>query len=134
MGEYMYSIELQKQSMTGVVEKYMHLQLKSQYMTLVDLFRQQIQARLLAWQCQHKVNVADHQLDQYEKSLNMQQKNAWFEQLNIEQQVEQAIQSFKKKRFLVLVDDQQIQYLDQNFAITEHSLIQFIRLIPLVGG
>lgn len=134
MGEYMYSIELQKQSMTGVVEKYMHLQLKSQYMTLVDLFRQQIQARLLAWQFQHKVNVADHQIDQYEKSLNMQQKNAWFEQLNIEQQVEQAIQSFKKKRFLVLVDDQQIQYLDQNFAITEHSLIQFIRLIPLVGG
>lgn len=99
MGKYMYSIELQKQSMTGVVEKYMHLQLKSQYMTLVDLFQQQIQARLLAWQCQHKVNVADHQLDQYEKSLNMQQKNAWFEQLNIEQQVDQAIESFKKNVF-----------------------------------
>lgn len=130
----MYKIELQKQSTYGVIERYIHLQLESQQMTLVDLFRQQIQARLLAWQCQHQVNIADHQLDQYEKSLNIQQSSAWFEQLDIEQQVEQAIQLFRKQRFLILVDDQQIQALDETFAITEHSVIQFIRLVPLVGG
>lgn len=130
----MYKIELQKQSTFGVIERYIHLQLESQQVTLANLFRQQIQARLLAWQCQHKVNIADHQLDQYEKSLNTQQSNAWFEQLDIEQQVEQAIQLFRKQRFLVLVDDQQIQNLDETFAINEHSVIQFICLIPLVGG
>lgn len=92
----MYKVELQKQSTYGVIERYIHLQLESQQMTLVDLFRQQIQARLLAWQCQYKVNVADHQLDQYEKSLNIQQSSAWFEQLEIEQQIEQAITLFKK--------------------------------------
>lgn len=130
----MYKIELQKQSTFGVIERYIHLQLESQQVTLANLFRQQIQARLLAWQCQHQVNVADHQLDQYEKSLNVQQSSAWFEQLDIEQQVEQAITLFKKQQFLVLVDDQQIQNLEQNFAVRKYSVIQFIRLIPLVGG
>lgn len=130
----MHTIELQKQSTSGVIEKYIHLQLESQQMTLVDLFRQQIQARLLAWQCQHKVKVTGYQLDQYEKSLNTQQSSAWFEQLEIEQQIEQAITLFKTQRFVVVVDDQQIQSLEQNFVITEHSVIQFIRLIPLIGG
>lgn len=130
----MHAIELQIQSTSGVIEKYIHLQLARQQMTLVDLFRQQIQVRLLAWQCQHKVNVIDYQLDQYEKSLNTQQNSAWFKQLEIEQQIEQAIIFFKKQRFIVLVDDQQIQSLEQKFVITEHSVIQFIRLIPLIGG
>lgn len=130
----MHAIELQIQSTSGVIEKYIHLQLARQQMTLVDLFRQQIQVRLLAWQCQHKVNIIDYQLDQYEKSLNTQQNSVWFKQLEIEQQIEQAIILFKKQRFIVLVDDQQIQSLEQKFVITEHSVIQFIRLIPLIGG
>lgn len=130
----MYWIELQQQMLLGEVEKYVHLYVISQQITLIDLFRQQIEARRLVWQSQMNAKVQDYQLEQYEKSLNQQQSSAWFEQLGIAQQVEQAIELFKKQRFLVLVDDRQIQSLDENFAITEHSVIQFIRLIPLVGG
>jgi hypothetical protein len=45
-----------------------------------------------------------------------------------------ALRAFESNRFLLLVDDRQIEHLDETFSITPISTIQFLRLVPLIGG
>jgi hypothetical protein len=45
-----------------------------------------------------------------------------------------ALRAFERNGFVLLVDEQQITALDQALTIHEHSVVQFVKLIPLVGG
>jgi hypothetical protein len=51
-----------------------------------------------------------------------------------EGQADQAIEAFRRNRFFVLVDDNQVTDLDQVLDLTADTDIRFIRLVPLVGG
>jgi hypothetical protein len=54
--------------------------------------------------------------------------------LDWEVQCRRAFSSFEKNGFLVLVDGQQVTELDLPFDLHEDSEIDFIKLVPLVGG
>ena len=54
--------------------------------------------------------------------------------LDWEVQCRRAYSSFEKNGFLVLVDGKQVTELDSPFDLHEHSEIEFIKLVPLVGG
>ena len=54
--------------------------------------------------------------------------------LDWEAQCSRACFSFEKNGFLVLVDGKQVTELDQPFDLKENSEIDFIKLVPLVGG
>ena len=54
--------------------------------------------------------------------------------LDWEVQCRRAYSSFEKNGFLVLVDGQQVTELDSPFDLHEDSEIDFIKLVPLVGG
>jgi hypothetical protein len=45
-----------------------------------------------------------------------------------------ALTAFERNRFVLLVDDRQVTELDQVVTVSEHSVIQFVKLVPLVGG
>lgn len=45
-----------------------------------------------------------------------------------------ALRAFERNGFVLLVDEQQITALDQPLSIHQHSVVQFVKLIPLVGG
>ena len=54
--------------------------------------------------------------------------------LDWEVQCRRAYSSFEKNGFLVLVDGKQVTELDSWFDLHEDSEIDFIKLVPLVGG
>jgi hypothetical protein len=54
--------------------------------------------------------------------------------LDWEQQCRRACLSFEKNGFLVLVDGKQVTELDARLDLREDSEIDFIKLVPLVGG
>lgn len=45
-----------------------------------------------------------------------------------------ALTAFERNRFVLLVDDRQVTELDQVVTVSEYSVIQFVKLVPLVGG
>ena len=54
--------------------------------------------------------------------------------LDWEAQCHRAYSSFGKNGFLVLVDGRQVTELDSRLDLHEDSEIDFIKLVPLVGG
>jgi hypothetical protein len=55
-------------------------------------------------------------------------------QIDWKTQYDTALKSFEKNGFLVLVDDQQVESLDDEIVITPQTQISFLKLVPLVGG
>jgi hypothetical protein len=54
--------------------------------------------------------------------------------LDWEVQCRRAYSSFERNGFLVLVEGKQVTDLDSRFDLHEDSEIEFIKLVPLVGG
>ncbi len=54
--------------------------------------------------------------------------------LDWEVQFERACTSFERNGFLVLVDGRQVSELDERIDLLADSEIQFVKLVPLVGG
>jgi hypothetical protein len=54
--------------------------------------------------------------------------------LDLEAQCRRAYSSFEQNGFLVLVDGKQVTELDLRLDLREDSEIDFIKLVPLVGG
>jgi hypothetical protein len=54
--------------------------------------------------------------------------------LDCEAQCRRAYASFEKNGFLVLVDGTQVTELDSRLDLREDSEIDFIKLVPLIGG
>lgn len=73
------------------------------------------------------------QPDQAELTLNgfrMNKKRF----INLDIQFERAIEGFLSNKFVVLVNDKQIDSLEDEIQIDENTEIAFIKLTPLVGG
>lgn len=49
-------------------------------------------------------------------------------------QADEAVEAFEASRFFILVDDYQVSHLDDNLAITDNTVVTFLKLVPLVGG
>ena len=55
-------------------------------------------------------------------------------QVNAQKQFDKAIETFEINGFLVLVDDQQVEALDDEISLHPETNIAFLKLVPLVGG
>jgi hypothetical protein len=55
-------------------------------------------------------------------------------QLDWQKYYKQAINAFKKRSYIVIIDDQQITQLDTPITLNEQSTVTFLKLIPLIGG
>lgn len=49
-------------------------------------------------------------------------------------QYKAVLQGFEKQRYLLLVDDRQIESLREEIVITPQTKVTFFKLVPLVGG
>jgi len=54
--------------------------------------------------------------------------------LDGETQCQRACASFERNGFLLLVDGRQVSDLDEPLHVGEDSEVQFIKMVPLVGG
>ena len=52
----------------------------------------------------------------------------WQEQLDV------ALEAFRRRQVLVLVGDRQVDDLEEELEITPQTVVTFVRLVPLVGG
>jgi hypothetical protein len=50
------------------------------------------------------------------------------------EQVERAFAAFERNGFVILVDDQQVERLDDHVVLRPTTVMTFLKLIPLVGG
>lgn len=56
------------------------------------------------------------------------------EHIKVANQVKRALQGFEEGAYLILVDGEQMQSLDEKILLGLHTKITFLRLTPLVGG
>jgi hypothetical protein len=54
--------------------------------------------------------------------------------LNWEVQFERACSSFLRNGFLLIVDGRQVAELDERIELRTDSEVQFVKLVPLIGG
>jgi hypothetical protein len=54
--------------------------------------------------------------------------------LDWEEQYERAIEAFERNRFILLLDDRQVEDLDRTIVIEPETSVTFLKLVPLVGG
>lgn len=59
---------------------------------------------------------------------------SWTMSLDIDAEVDRAITAFSRGRFIMLLDDRQIEDLDESIGLRPDSEIVFLHLIPLKGG
>jgi hypothetical protein len=51
-----------------------------------------------------------------------------------EKQFEKAIESFYRNGFMVLVNEQQVDELEEDIEVSLDTTVTFLKLVPLVGG
>ncbi len=54
--------------------------------------------------------------------------------LDSDVQIQRACSSFERNGFLLLVDGQQVAELDAEIDLHAESEVQFVKLVPLIGG
>ena len=54
--------------------------------------------------------------------------------VHVEREATRAFQAFEKQRFIMLLDDKQIEALDDEVTVRAESQIVFLYLVPLKGG
>lgn len=55
-------------------------------------------------------------------------------QIDWQKQYELALESFRHNGFIIMVDERQVGELDQEIEIRANTSINFLKLVPLVGG
>ncbi|MGD8644491.1 MAG: hypothetical protein PVI15_09395 [Chromatiales bacterium] len=110
------------------------LQLVSERISVRDLIRRRIE---------HEVDVYNREEPGYFKGLVQPTdaeatlngyKLSKRRRLDAEQQYAQALRAFESNGFFMLVDDRQVEGLDEEITIGEHTEVSFVKLVPLVGG
>ena len=69
-----------------------------------------------------------------EATLNGYGKTLPKRQIDADAQCKKALDAFERNGFFLLLDDRQVTDLDAELHVSEVSTVQFIKLVPLVGG
>lgn len=51
-----------------------------------------------------------------------------------DEQFEKACRAFERNGFFIIIDEEQVETLDQEIAMTPQHAVSFVKLVPLVGG
>ena len=55
-------------------------------------------------------------------------------QIDCKTEVQKAISAFKAGSYIILVNGQQVQHLEEELTLSLNTKVTFLRLMPLVGG
>jgi hypothetical protein len=112
----------------------LHLNLESQTTTLRQLLRARIDAEVSRYNSQlPEVFVGLVQPEESEQLLNGY-RLPHRRPLDVERHFQRACESFAHNGFLVLLDGEQIMDLDQSLHLGTQPDLQFLKLVPLIGG
>lgn len=127
----MKTLTIKDETAAGDILHKISLQFKEEYITVQELIEARINAEIIKYESSAedyiKGLVAPTHL---EKRLNQKSQN----KIDSEKQLYVALEAFRTNGFILLIDDEQIESLEQKFLVDESTQISFIKLTPLVGG
>lgn len=110
------------------------IEIAEERVTLRELIRQRIQDEVEEFnRKQSDVFVGLVQPTETERVLNGYRLKTR-RMLSWENQYEKALEAFAKNGFFVIVDGHQVEELDEVVPLRENSSVQFLKLVPLIGG
>lgn len=129
-----HTITIVDEGTTGKHATSFTLELDTRRLTVRELIRQRVRQEVAKFNAQRPVVFQGLiQPTDTENELNGYRMKR-FRTLDWEKQFDAAVQSFEANGFFVLVDGQQVESLDQELELHSSSKVQFVKLVPLVGG
>ena len=123
-------------SLTGRVIQQFKIQIPTSITTARQLIEQRIRQEVVRYnetETFHQFNGLVTPTEQ-EMTLNGYEKAKPKKMIDADIQYEKALEAFSNNRFFLLVDERQVTELDHELVVSEVSTIQFVKLVPLVGG
>ncbi|EDP97205.1 hypothetical protein U8527_02620 [Kordia algicida OT-1] len=128
------TITIKDESLTGDILNQIQIAVENEIVTVKDIITARVSAEVKAY---------NKKLPEYfkglirptasEKTLNGY-KLKKRKKIDIEQQTFIAFDAFQKNGYLVLIDDQQAESLEQEVLVAKTTTVSFVKLTPLVGG
>jgi hypothetical protein len=101
-------------------------------LTARELVAEHVRAELQRATVQRSSSLALHYL--LDDDLHADQLPAATPTSDSDQEIARALHALQERRYLLVVDGTTIDRLDAPLTITERSQVQFVRLLPLIGG
>lgn len=127
-------LKITDESLTGDILNSIEIKVKNEIVTVKEIIAARVEAEVEAYN--RKVPEYFNGLirpSEAEKTLNgfkLKTKR----QIDAEKQTYIAYQAFETNGFLVLIDNEQAESLEQKVLLEEKSTVSFLKLTPLIGG
>ena len=130
-----HTITIFDESTAGEATTSFILELDTRRLTARDLIRQRVRQEVAKFNAKQLPGIFQGliQPTDTETELNGYRLKK-FRTLDWERQFEAAIKSFEANGFFMLVDGKQVETLEEELELHSTSKVQFIKLVPLVGG
>ncbi len=130
----MITINIVDKTLSGIETNNLMLDFENENATLRDIITKRILTEVEKYN--QKLHIPYFGLitpDSYENTLNnntVNSKNI----VDAEKQIYIALDAFLKNQFFVLINDEQVDNLEQIISVSHIREINFVKLVPLVGG
>ncbi len=127
-------LKITDESLTGAILNAIEVNIKNEIVTVKDIIAARVEAEVENYN--DKVPEYFNGLvrpSDAEKTLNgfkLKEKR----KIDAEKQTYIAYQAFENNGFLVLIDDQQAESLEQEVLLEKNATVSFLKLTPLIGG
>ncbi|MGB0868852.1 MAG: hypothetical protein ACPGSD_04570 [Flavobacteriales bacterium] len=127
----MKTLTIIDESAAGDILHQMSLQFEKEYITAKELIEKRIE---------EEINNYKNQVNDYKNGLvlptNLEKRlnNKKTPKIDLEKQKLIAFDAFQNNHFILLIDDEQVEDLQQKYLVDETAKVSFIKLTPLVGG
>ena len=126
----MRTLTINDESAAGEILHQISLQFKNEYITAKELIEARISAEIANYKNQRSIAINGLVLPtDLEKRLNNKKM-----EVNLDQQLDVAFKAFQNNGFILLINDEQVENLNERFLVEENTPVSFIKLTPLVGG
>lgn len=129
-----HNITILDESAPGKSKASFILELDSRRLSARELIRQRVKQEVAKFNAQRpEIFQGLIQPTDTEAELNGYRFKK-FRKLDWEKQFAAALHSFEANGFFLLVDGKQVESLDDQLELWPSSKVQFVKLVPLVGG
>jgi len=130
-----HTITIFDESTAGKATTSFILELDTRRLSARDLIRQRVRQEVAKFNAQKCAGIFQGLIQPTDTEVELngyRLKN--FRTLDWETQFKTAVKSFEANGFFMLVDGKQVESLDEQLELQSSSKVQFIKLVPLVGG
>ena len=130
----MFTLTIKDSSFSGNIIHQQEIAFPSREVTIRDIITARVHKEVARYNNSRNEVYTFIQPTFKETLLNQQKRLGQRPKIDAEKQVYVALDGFQKNGFFVLVNERQVESLDEQVALDPTPDIQFLRLMPLVGG